>query len=34
MEILIGYSDPHHRNVDAGEGDTSHDVLERGEDID
>ena len=34
MEILIGHSDPHHRNVDAGEGDARHDVLEGGEDVD
>ena len=34
MEILIGHSDPHHRDVDAGEGDARHDVLEGGEDVD
>ena len=34
VEILIGYSDPHHWNVDAGECDTRHDVLEGGEDVD
>ena len=34
IEILVGDSDPHHGDVDAGEGEAYHDVLEGGEDVD